>query len=107
VIEALNLVVRKCAHLAEYGILGALLVRAIRASWLWWPERWIWWTAVSMAVSCASLDELRQAGGAARTGSPFDVLLDAVAAASGAALVLWRAAHLAGMREEHARRDAP
>lgn len=87
-IEAANLALRKGAHLVEYGILGFLLGRAVMATWLRWPGWWVWCTALSLAVSCASLDEVRQAYGAARTGSPLDVLLDACAAGLGIALVL-------------------
>jgi VanZ family protein len=97
-IDAANLLLRKGAHVVEYGILGALLARAVNATWWWWSRQQIWLSAVLMAVSCASLDELRQARAVNRTGSPFDVLLDVTAAAAGIALVLWQLERFADPR---------
>ncbi|HVQ74213.1 MAG TPA: VanZ family protein [Candidatus Binatia bacterium] len=74
--------IRKLAHLTEYGVLAALWAWAlagIRA-----PVRWTAVVMLSLATAC--LDELHQATTATRTGSAADVLIDGLGI--GAALVL-------------------
>ena len=71
-------VLRKCAHLTEYGILAVLLVRAI-GSYAW---------AFALAVAYAGTDEFHQTFVRGRHGSPVDVGIDAVGALIG--LTLWR-----------------
>ena len=80
-LEALHWLVRKGAHVTEYGVLAML--------WRWalgppvWPRSLI---ALGLCALTASLDEWHQTTTQTRTGSPIDVLLDTSAA--GAALVL-------------------
>ena len=77
--DALHYAIRKAAHLAEYGILGALLFRAIRGD----DTRWRWrWAIVAIVLTAvvASLDEWHQAFVPSRTSSPWDVLIDTVGA---------------------------
>jgi VanZ family protein len=61
-------VLRKCAHVTEYAIFGALLQRAI--------GREI--PAFVAAVAYAASDEFHQRFVAGRHGSPVDVAIDAV-----------------------------
>jgi VanZ family protein len=84
--DTLNFIVRKSAHLTEYGILGALLFRAIRSGRTGWEWRWAA-AAVLFAASVAMVDEWHQTFVPSRTGTAKDVLLDATGAA--VAQVAW------------------
>jgi len=75
-----DLVLRKLAHAAEYGILGALLVRALRRlSW-----------ALALGVAYAVSDEIHQSFVPGRQGSPLDVLIDSVGVIAGVVLAARR-----------------
>lgn len=82
-VASVQLVVRKCAHLAEYAILAALLYRALRQNIarLWRAAS----LAFVLAAIYAALDEFHQSFVASRTGSPWDVLLDCIGAVIGLA----------------------
>jgi VanZ family protein len=71
-----DLVLRKLAHAAEFAVLGALLLRALR------DER----AALGAAIAYAASDELHQHFVSGRVGSPVDVLIDAAGVAVGIAL---------------------
>lgn len=86
--ETVHFLIRKTAHLTEYGILGALLFRAVRAGRGGWQWRWAI-AAVVIAVSVASVDEWRQTFVPSRTGKPQDVAIDAAGAAL--AQLIWAA----------------
>ncbi len=73
-----DLVLRKLAHVAEYAVLGALLVRAIGTATL----------AFVVGVAYAVSDEVHQLFVAGRQGSPVDVAIDAAGVAVG--VVAWR-----------------
>ena len=73
-----DLVLRKLAHTAEYAVLGALLVRAIRNPVV----------AFSVGTLYAVSDEAHQALVPGRMGSPLDVAIDAVGVGCG--IVLWQ-----------------
>ena len=68
---------RKLAHVVEYAILGALLLRAVGRE----P------VAVALGSAYAVTDELHQAFVSGRTGSPLDWLLDTVGVLVGALLL--------------------
>jgi VanZ family protein len=90
--ETLHFAIRKLAHLTEYGILGLLLFRAIRADR---PVRWnLRWSlaAIAIAAVIGSLDEWHQFFVPSRTASPRDVLVDTVGATL--AQILIRAAQV-------------
>lgn len=66
-----HVALRKLTHVVGYGILGALAWRADR--------RWLVSLGISLLV--AGTDECMQSRTAMRSGSPWDVLLDMIAAA--------------------------
>ena len=68
---------RKLAHTAEYAILGALVLRAVRSAPM----------AVLFASAYAVTDEVHQAFVQGRHGSPVDWLIDTVGAFLGVALL--------------------
>ena len=79
--------VRKTAHITEYGILAALwFVALTRERGL--SRRHAAWLAFVVAVVWACLDELHQATVPTRTASAVDVLFDATGAMA-ASLVGW------------------
>lgn len=87
-IASVQFFVRKAAHLTEYAILGALLVRAILVR----KERMSARYAVAIwlvAVAWAALDEFHQSFVASRTGAPADVMIDAIGALIGLAMYRW------------------
>jgi VanZ family protein len=78
-------ILRKLAHLAEYAILGMLLLRATRRAAL----------AVALAGVYAVTDEVHQLFVEGRHGSPLDVGIDTAGALAG--VLLWQ--RLARFRE--------
>ncbi|HET7711509.1 MAG TPA: VanZ family protein [Thermoanaerobaculia bacterium] len=86
-VTAMHFLIRKVAHLIEYGILGALLFRALRAGQSGWRLRWAL-AAVMLTLPVAAGDEVLQSMVIGRTGSPLDVLLDLCGA--GAAQLFFR-----------------
>ena len=90
-LDAWNLVVRKCAHLTEYGILGALTFRALRGRQKLWSWRWAI-GAILLAACIASIDEIHQTFVPSRTGTWHDALLDVAGAT--VAQILIRAAQV-------------
>ena len=66
-------VLRKAAHMTEYAILGALLMRAFGREL----------PALVAGIAYAVTDEIHQSFVEGRHGSPFDVALDAVGVAVG------------------------
>jgi VanZ family protein len=84
VLAALNLIVRKCAHLVEYGVFGALLYRAWNLTWL---SGRAWLGASALVLVAASIDEGMQALLPWRSGQIGDVLLDFLGGTAGAWLM--------------------
>ena len=62
-------ILRKCAHMAEYGLLWFLWWRALGHG----PK----WPAAAIAIAYAATDELHQHFVEGRHGTPVDVLIDA------------------------------
>ncbi len=75
----LHFLLRKSAHLLEYGILSALWFRALRGDDRRWRISWAV-TAILLTAAVASLDEWHQAYIPSRTSSPRDVLIDTTGA---------------------------
>jgi VanZ family protein len=73
-----DLVLRKIAHAVEFGVLGALLLRALGDAR----------AAAALGVAYAASDELHQHFVPGRLGSPWDVAIDSVGVALG--VLLWR-----------------
>ena len=81
-IAAVQIVVRKAAHVTEYAILAGLLWRAMRPvtrEVTLGPAIW----AFVVAAVYAALDEFHQSFVASRSASPIDVLFDACGAVIG------------------------
>ena len=83
----LDTILRKLAHMAEYGLLTFLWWRALRAVL---PGRAAVALAVAIAVAYAVSDEWHQSHVEGRHGSPVDVLIDSVGIAAVALLLLLR-----------------
>jgi len=64
--------IRKAAHFTEYAVLGALAFRSFTR--LFNGPIYIW--AFLLVMTVAIIDEFNQSFNAARTGSPYDVLID-------------------------------
>lgn len=80
-----DLLLRKLAHMIEYGLLFALWWRALR-------DRTPW-AAVAIAIAYACTDEIHQGFVDGRHGTPVDVLVDAAGIG-----VAWLAVHRFGVR---------
>ncbi len=91
-VRAVQTVVRKGGHVAEYSVLAVLLWRARRKPARNDPRPWCWREA-SLAVFYVGLyaatDEFHQWFIPSRGASVWDALLDVLAAAAGL-LLLWR-----------------
>jgi VanZ family protein len=78
-IDGLHWLIRKSAHVTEYGILATLwfiaLTRNMRLT-----RRGATWGALVIAVAWAAVDELYQATSVSRSGSASDVGIDATGA---------------------------
>jgi len=74
-----DVVLRKLAHVTEYAILGALLLRATRRPWL----------ALGLAAAYAASDEVHQHFVEGRHAALLDVAIDTVGALVG--ILAWRA----------------
>jgi VanZ family protein len=85
--DPLHFVIRKLAHLTEYGILGALAFRACRAGERGWNAKWAL-TAVAVALAVAVGDEFHQRFVPTRTASPIDVMIDTAGATI--SQIVWR-----------------
>ena len=87
-IRTVQFAMRKAAHVTEYAILAALLLRAIRGDR---PQLRLASAAlaVALAITWAALDEYHQSFVASRTGSAGDVLIDAAGAIVGAIGYWW------------------
>lgn len=78
----LDVVLRKAAHMTEFGLLWALWLRALPGPR---PPAARW--ALGIALAYAASDELHQSFVAGRHPSPFDVAIDA--AGMGVAAAIW------------------
>jgi VanZ family protein len=69
---------RKGAHIIEYTVLTALVLRALRQTWRHWPWRQATFVATAVVVLYACSDEFHQSFVPGRGPSPVDVLIDSV-----------------------------
>jgi VanZ family protein len=84
----MDLILRKAAHMAEYGLLLFLLWRPLRE--LIPGPRAAVGAAFAVALLYAASDEWHQSFVEGRHGTPVDVLIDSVGMAVAAALILRR-----------------
>ena len=87
------LAVRKSAHFVEYAILALLTFRAALISAPRNQLATAAWSALFLVALVATADEARQAFSTARSGSPYDVLIDVAGGAVAIAALLvisWR-----------------
>jgi VanZ family protein len=101
-LELIHHLIRKGAHLFEYGVLGILLLRAIRGSGRGWKLRWAI-LALAIAAGYSGVDEFHQSFVPGRNSSVWDSLLDTCGAATGE-LAFWAALKL--RRESHSDTEA-
>jgi VanZ family protein len=90
-IESIHHVIRKCAHLTEYAILGILLWRALRKPIRNDPRPWNWreaLIAIAIVFLYASSDEIHQIFVPTRTPMVTDVFIDTTGAILGM-ILLW------------------
>ena len=88
-VYALHVIVRKCGHLFEYGVVALLAYRALRAGRRpRWSSRWAV-VAVAVAAAFAATDELRQSLTTTRTGTPGDVAVDVAGACLAMLALRW------------------
>jgi len=80
-IATIQLLIRKAAHVAEYAVFAAVLVRAVRGH----CQTPVWQIGIVITVASvyAALDETHQSFVASRTGSPRDVMIDICGAIAG------------------------
>jgi VanZ family protein len=71
-----DFVLRKCAHITEYGILTALLIRAFRMTRSQLSRKAIFWTSGIVATLYAASDEIHQRFVPSRGPSLHDVFID-------------------------------
>jgi VanZ family protein len=88
-IYVINHMIRKAAHVTEYGILAALSFRAVREGRGGFVLRWAL-IALAIVLCVASCDELLQSFSPTRTSSPWDVLIDVCGAAVALLLIRLR-----------------
>lgn len=69
--------IRKTAHLTEYGILAFWALRAFWDSSIKFLQKYRFLASFLLIIIIASIDEYNQSFNSARTGSIYDVLLDA------------------------------
>lgn len=97
-IQAVQFLVRKGAHVTEYAILAALLLRAFSAGKRRLRAAHVI-IVVGIAGSYAAIDEFHQSFVASRTGAIADVMIDISGAIVGAglcwAVINWRLARRA------------
>ena len=77
-IETIHWLVRKLAHVTEYGVLAALWTWALGTAG---DVRRRWLAPLGLVILTATLDEAHQAFTRMRTSSPADVVLDSLGAA--------------------------
>jgi VanZ family protein len=77
-------IIRKCAHLAEYAVLGFLACRAFAGSAKNSLRKYMYLMAIGVVATVAISDETIQSFNPHRTASPLDSLLDVTGGIVGA-----------------------
>jgi VanZ family protein len=90
-LDLFHALIRKAAHLSEYGLLGLLGARAWAASSVDILRRHVFFAAAAIVALAACADEYHQSFEASRTSSGWDVLLDVIGGVVGCTVFLtWR-----------------
>jgi len=94
-IDFLHFLIRKCAHITEYAVLGGLVLRAITSTRAFAGKRWkIAGAALAVAALYAASDEYHQSFVPSRGASVQDVCIDTCGACIGIGVILlWRKRH--------------
>ena len=85
--DTVHFLIRKSAHVTEYGILGLLWFRAWRGARPGFQWKWSL-AGIGMALATAITDEVHQSFVPSRGSSAWDVMLDVTGAAL-VQIVLW------------------
>ena len=89
-LDAVQFAIRKSAHVIEYAILVALLLRAAQHRWT--ASRAHFWkvatVALFAAMTYAAFDEFHQSSVASRTATPRDVMIDTLGTVLGL-MICW------------------
>ena len=91
-VDWLHMMIRKSAHVTEYGIFALLIARALLSSS--WPFLTRGWFVIGMGLllAMAASDEFHQRFVPRRTSTPKDVLIDMCGGVAALTVVaLWRA----------------
>jgi hypothetical protein len=80
-----DLILRKIAHMTEFGILAALLIRGLRNTWRWLAPAGVFILAGTLSLAYAFSDEVHQAFVPGRGPSLHDVAFDG----AGIVIALW------------------
>ncbi|MEP6849686.1 MAG: VanZ family protein [Acidobacteriota bacterium] len=89
-IEIYHAVIRKLAHLSEYGILGFLSFRAFARSSVQALKKYSFVASILSVLMVACIDEYHQSFEPTRTSSPWDVAIDMAGGIAGVGLLwLW------------------
>ncbi|MCB4792531.1 MAG: VanZ family protein [Elusimicrobia bacterium] len=78
-----DLILRKMAHITEYGVLFLLTLRALKNSELSWQEKSMYLSAVIFSVLYAASDEYHQSFVPTRGPSAIDVGIDSIGVFAG------------------------
>ncbi len=84
-----HFLIRKLAHLTEYGILGFLWFRAWRGTQAGWSFTWAR-LGFAFCLAVAAVDEFHQGFVPSRTSSPRDVAIDCVGVLVALLITRWR-----------------
>lgn len=90
-VDRIVFVVRKGAHVSEYGLLAVLVLAGMGGTFRPVPREWFWpraGGALLVCVAYAVTDEVHQAFVPSRFGDPVDVLIDTAGAGAGL-LAVW------------------
>ena len=86
--KAWDFAIKKTAHVIEYALLAALMLRGARGESPLRPAHWLW--AAALTLLYALTDEYHQTFVAGREGHLVDVGIDAVGVTIGLTLRYWR-----------------
>lgn len=79
-IHLANIIIRKTAHVVNYGMLALWGAFAFLGAPIEWLRKHWFWTAFGVVVVVATIDEINQSFDPSRIGSATDVMLDCIGA---------------------------